>query len=789
MSHPVVPRSRLARRAAVVVFAGHLALLLVIQLENYFGYVHRSGDGLSGACSFLLRLPFMQLQHVAVAAALAALAALAVRWRPAAVAFTGVLTSLNVYLAVDQVIYKLFFDHANLSQNEGVGVDLGAMRDSFVAELDRWFYVNLALIVVITVVTAAVMVGRWWPRRPEAATTSRPVRRGTGVLRVSVAAAWGVSCLVLAPRWQLHNLEDHAVITLAESALTRTYARAVDGWERVDTRRLRHGVAAEPESQREELGRARTALTALVRPNVVTIVLESVGSQNLIVDGRIDASLAPHLAALSSRGVLFDSLYTSFPSTTRSHMERVTGGYTLTWGSVHEEMGEYRGPTLVASAHAAGYRTALFSAQRLHFENMGALYRQLPYDKIYDPDHAGDPATSWGVDERLAWRRALAWIDGDASRGTPFLLDFFTISTHHPYDLPAGHVSPFTGDDRQQRYRATIHFTDQVIGQMVSDLEQRGLLANTVFVITGDHGEAFGDVHHGNLGHKNRLFEENVREFLLIAAPGSAVAPITTPRIGRTGDIFPTVARLLRFPPHRLPGRDLLDPGRATELVYFHKSSTPAEWGVRDGRWKYVARTDGHDERLYDLATDPGERRDLGASHPEMLTTYARLCSAWYFQANAAFVAVSGDTRQQRLRPDDLRTPGPKYAELGVPVKGHNTFRVVEPVRAGEPIFARIQWVEDGQEHTVVLRWIDPLGVAHDTPAVTLGTATSRSTHLAPNGRLRIPGRWRLEVLEAGRPRLTHEFVVGGAARARAQTRSRPRTVERAMDRTVTATF
>jgi arylsulfatase A-like enzyme len=42
---------------------------------------------------------------------------------------------------------------------------------------------------------------------------------------------------------------------------------------------------------------------------------------------------------------------------------------------------------------------------------------------------------------------------------------------------------------------------------------------------------------------------------------------------------------------------------------------------VRDGRWGYMARNDGRDERLYDVPADPRERRDVGGAHPDVIRT------------------------------------------------------------------------------------------------------------------------------------------------------------------------
>ena len=48
---------------------------------------------------------------------------------------------------------------------------------------------------------------------------------------------------------------------------------------------------------------------------------------------------------------------------------------------------------------------------------------------------------------------------------------------------------------------------------------------------------------------------------------------------------------------------------------------------VRSGRWKLLI--DGTALLLFDLATDPGERRDLAGVHPDKVATLVKLHAAW----------------------------------------------------------------------------------------------------------------------------------------------------------------
>jgi arylsulfatase A-like enzyme len=68
-------------------------------------------------------------------------------------------------------------------------------------------------------------------------------------------------------------------------------------------------------------------------------------------------------------------------------------------------------------------------------------------------------------------------------------------------------------------YDDCIAFLDEQLDRLLNELERRGVLENTVVVITSDHGEGFGD--HGICGHAYSVFMEEVGVPLVILAPGT----------------------------------------------------------------------------------------------------------------------------------------------------------------------------------------------------------------------------------------------------------------------------
>ncbi len=255
------------------------------------------------------------------------------------------------------------------------------------------------------------------------------------------------------------------------------------------------------------------------KPNVVFIVLESVGSHRLLGD----LANTPNIAALARSAVAFENVYAVYPSTARNHLAINTGGFQLTGeGMIEAFQREFTGPLMARGFAAEGYATALFSSERLDVEGMDQFERRAGWGTLYDfgrdvKNHvAANILNSWCAKEEFTMTQIEPWLE--AHRAGPFLLSYMNGATHHPYSVPRGFREPNGRADDLARYRNALHYTDAAIGQLVAMLKARRLFENTLIAITGDHGQAFGE-HPGNFVHKNAIYEENIRTFLLLSHP------------------------------------------------------------------------------------------------------------------------------------------------------------------------------------------------------------------------------------------------------------------------------
>jgi hypothetical protein len=315
----------------------HWLLLVLIQCEEILGCLLPSQSPGVTATGFFLALPFLQTENLLLAVAVGLAASLLAGRKATRLLALALWTLLAYYLVFDQVYYKVFFDHFRPSILAGTSrVNAAQLAGSIGSELDATAYFNVGVVLIV-----AALLARRFLSRPVGAGTVVPVppARAMWVLP-SVVAALAVAGIpsLAAPRY--FNLQRHPLVVMAHDALGRSLiAELRDGG-----RRAAGPVAALealPADRDPRLAEVARACRAGARPpNVLLIVLESVGARQLLDgEGLPSAWLVPHLARLARGGVVFDSVYSVFPGSVRAHVAMTTGGRHLTWGSVYELLG------------------------------------------------------------------------------------------------------------------------------------------------------------------------------------------------------------------------------------------------------------------------------------------------------------------------------------------------------------------------------------------------------------------------------------------------------------------
>src|SRR5207248_124102 len=191
-------------------------------------------------------------------------------------------------------------------------------------------------------------------------------------------------------------------------------------------------------------------------------------------------------------------------------------------------------------------------------------------------------------------------------------------STYPAFDVAAGEYAATTCPSLA---------ADTALGSLVRGLDARGRLRNTLWIVYGDHGEAFGQ-HDGNVGHTFQLYDENVRVPLVIAAPGLIREQIRVQRVASLIDTTATTLDLLGAGrPIVSQGRSMLDPD--ARMALFFADYSRGLMGLRDGPRKFVYELDSERAKLFDVAADPDERMNIAERHAALAREYERLLREW----------------------------------------------------------------------------------------------------------------------------------------------------------------
>jgi len=356
--------------------------------------------------------------------------------------------------------------------------------------------------------------------------------------------------------------------------------------------------------------------------NVVVIHLESTGAQYLRPYGAAEDPM-PRLTALTRQGIVFENAYCTYPETIRSFFAVQCSTFPAL-DTRPEDYEHIQTPGIAEVLADNGYRTGLFHSGRFMYLGMDSVIRNRGYQTLEDAgDIGGQRESSFGIDEPSTVRRILTWID--AAPHERFFVSYMPIAGHHPYATSSR--GPFSDETEIGRYRNALHEADEALGLLLDGLRQRDLLQNTLLVLFGDHGEAFGQ-HPGNYGHTLFIYEENVRVPLIVAGPGLFKDSIRVTRIASLVDVTPTILDLLGISPSKqYQGQSLLE-DRA-RMALFATDYSLGFLGLRDGRWKLIHELESGQSSLFDLSADPDERRNLADNYPDRVAEYRQHLLHW----------------------------------------------------------------------------------------------------------------------------------------------------------------
>lgn len=394
--------------------------------------------------------------------------------------------------------------------------------------------------------------------------------------------------------------------------------------------------------------------------NVVVIVMESVRADAL-TPYNPELPTTPFLDSLSAHALVVEDMFTTTPYTNKALVSAFAGIPPSVDSDIVEALpGGIPALGLPSLLSEHGYKSVFFTPATLAFERKDMILANLGFEEAFgDGDYATEgfePKKYFGYEDRVVLAEVMSWVDRAVEEEDPFFMGMLTLTSHHPYDVPAS--APRLGlapwDDELNNYYDAVAYTDAFVRDLFHGFAERGLLDSTLFLIVSDHGEAFGE--HGLTTHGNVIWDEALR------IPAMMYNPIVFPKGRRIRgprqliDLVPTVADVLnlswegRMP----PGRSFLADSQADRLLFHACKNGYMGVALRMGSHKYLYEYRRRPMRVFNTADDPGERRDIaGELPPGQVQAAESQLVAWLQNVRQAYALAreAPDSRAEDARP------------------------------------------------------------------------------------------------------------------------------------------
>ena len=410
------------------------------------------------------------------------------------------------------------------------------------------------------------------------------------------------------------------------------------GQERYDIEQVRRhypqvshylGVT-EPDIERltflREIPRQPHRLTTETRPNVIFVMLESLGTTAVGAYGN-PLNPTPNLDRLAKQSWFFRNFYVPVTGTAKTVWASITG-----IPDVSRQESATRNP-LITNQHTLinaldGYQKVYTIGGNSGWANMNALIRQ-SIDGVTLYEEGGwksKPVDVWGISD-LDLFKETDEILRNLPKDKPFFAYIQTAGHHRPYTIPEDNDGfevidrtleevQAAGSRSVAQYNA-VRLLDFNIGKLMELAEAGGYLENTIFVMFGDHNTRIANIDYMKPALEKLGLESN-NVPLLIYAPGLLPPREFDEAVG-LADLLPTVASLLGYEyDNRTMGRDLLQPAPEGERVVplVLREGTFPLIGAVSKDFLLQMNYDGTEPSLHDLDSET-PLDNVAEQHPE----------------------------------------------------------------------------------------------------------------------------------------------------------------------------
>ena len=246
--------------------------------------------------------------------------------------------------------------------------------------------------------------------------------------------------------------------------------------------------------------------------NVIVIHAESI--QNYLLNTKInDVDITPNLKRLADEGMYFSNFYAQESVGTSSDTEFTfsTSLLPASSGTVFVSYYDRYYPSIQKLFKENDYYVFSMHANKGNYWNREAMHKSLGYDNFYyyDKDYKLDDMIGLGLSDKSFFKQSSKIIGNIKDKHDKFYGLMIMLTNHTPFDgvldqtdldltykyvrkdettgEESETVNNYLKDTTLGKYFTTAHYADEAIGEFINELDEEGVLDDTIIVIYGDH--------------------------------------------------------------------------------------------------------------------------------------------------------------------------------------------------------------------------------------------------------------------------------------------------------------
>lgn len=397
-----------------------------------------------------------------------------------------------------------------------------------------------------------------------------------------------------------------------ERSLKKSWLKAIAK----DAQPIRQGYSKEPIVKWAEHGISK-------KYNVAIVVMESTGRSQATLG---QEKIMPFLEGVADEGTEFLNAQTFMSHTSKSLVSIMCGvepslNMPILAGKLSNGIIAKCLPEILGDL---GYETAYFSPVLGSFEHRRKFVQNAGFSEQFlkeDISLTGyEEVSFFGYEEDVLLTPIDAWL---SERGKePFLFSILSLMPHHPYVVPSDFDKQYFSENAElDGHINALRYQDQFLKKLFDRFQKNKVLEDTIFIIVGDHGEAFGE--HGINQHDTVPYNEVLNVPMVIYGP-NVTKGVTVSTPVSLLDVLPTSLKLvgatIESGGEGYAGKDAFVRTPDDEIFsYCYRDKYCGT--LRIGDWKYIHYFGFKEDELFNLSQDWNERLSLVTEHPEKALT------------------------------------------------------------------------------------------------------------------------------------------------------------------------